>query len=102
MVGIPELIHVFICKAMLLSQRARVTGFAVHELGVETVQEISLEAGEGAHGSALRHCAERSGYRLENWKLLRAFLWPNFLRSTIRASRVKRPPLRRAPSRSGR
>ncbi len=27
--------------------------------------------------------------RLENWKLLRAFLWPNFLRSTMRASRVR-------------
>ena len=29
--------------------------------------------------------------RLENWKLLRAFLWPYFLRSTIRASRVSKP-----------
>ena len=40
-----------------------------------------------------RDCMEEAGncfvQRLENWKLLRAFLWPNFLRSTMRASRVR-------------
>src|SRR5205814_9556300 len=41
-------------------------------------------------------------YRLENWKLLRAFLWPYFLRSTIRASRVRKLFSRRLDSRSGR
>src|SRR5450432_2698280 len=29
--------------------------------------------------------------RLENWKLARAFLWPYFLRSTTRESRVRNP-----------
>ncbi len=29
--------------------------------------------------------------RFENWKLRRAFLWPYFLRSTTRASRVRKP-----------
>ena len=33
---------------------------------------------------------------------MRAFLWPYFFRSTMRASRVRKPPSRRAGSRSGR
>ena len=40
--------------------------------------------------------------RFENWKLLRAFLWPYFLRSTMRASRVSKPCSRSFASRSGR
>ena len=41
---------------------------------------------------AVHRLAELAGdQRFENWKLLRAFLWPNFLRSTIRASRVRKP-----------
>ena len=30
-------------------------------------------------------------YRFENWNFLRAFFCPNFLRSTIRGSRVNKP-----------
>ena len=40
--------------------------------------------------------SSRADQRLENWKLLRAFLWPYFFRSTFRASRVRKPPSRRA------
>ena len=49
-----------------------------------------------------RQVCRRSAQRLENWKLLRAFLWPYFLRSTIRASRVSKPCSRSFGSRSGR
>ncbi len=39
--------------------------------------------------------------RLENWKLRRAFALPYFLRSTTRASRVRKPPCFRIGRNSG-
>ena len=39
--------------------------------------------------------------RFENWKLRRAFLWPYFLRSTTRESRVRKPSFLSAGRRSG-
>jgi hypothetical protein len=40
-------------------------------------------------------------YRLENWKLLRALALPNFLRSTMRLSRVMKPCFLSTGLRSG-
>ncbi len=42
-----------------------------------------------------------SNYRLENWKRLRAFDKPGFLRSTTRLSRVKKPAFFKAVCNSG-
>src|SRR5882724_570977 len=39
-----------------------------------------------------------ANYRLENWNFRRAPRWPYFLRSFMRLSRVRKPPLRSACS----
>ena len=41
---------------------------------------------------ALLYYIASADHRLENWKLLRAFGFPYFLRSTTRESRVRKPP----------
>src|SRR5215471_556229 len=49
--------------------------------------------------SGTRNRWNRSNQRFENWKDLRAFALPYFLRSTERESRVRKPPFFRTPRR---
>src|SRR5262245_4622638 len=59
------------------------------ELGMPQQNAEELEARVPA-GPDDRHL-HREAYRLENWKRARAPLWPYFLRSFLRASRVRKP-----------
>src|SRR5204862_4473410 len=45
----------------------------------------------------LQDFGPRGFQRFENWKLRRALRWPYFLRSTMRSSRVRKPPSLRSP-----
>jgi hypothetical protein len=59
----------------------------------------SLERRGAITGRALE--MRESAQRFENWKLARALRWPYFLRSTTRASRVRKPSFFNAGRSSG-
>jgi len=68
----------------------------LHEFPQENPISLPQKAKKGLPiiRQALRHDGELmfpQTYRFENWKLLRAFALPYFLRSTVRLSRVRKP-----------
>ena len=57
------------------------------ELGRQALADDPADPSDAEVPRAMR----RDGYRLENWGALRALCRPAFLRSTMRASRVRKP-----------